>query len=136
MNVAFIEHAQDKIDRNQRRGNQHRLVGQRRLESLGRTLIGGLYTRWHAHFVFHFVHRLDGVAQGYVRRQIERERHYGKLTLVVHGDGNGGGLHVREGIERDLAAIGKRRRGGNRGGDGGAAGGSPARLGNKPAHGR
>ncbi len=110
MNVAFIEDAQDEIDRDQRRGNQHRLVGQRRLEGLGRALIGGLDAGRHAHFVFHFVHGLDGVAQGCVRSQVERERHHGKLALVVHGDGNGGRLHVREGAERDLAAVRKRRR--------------------------
>ena len=56
MNVAFIKDAQDQINRNQRRRNQHRLVGQGRLERLGRALIGGLDARRHVHFVVHFVH--------------------------------------------------------------------------------
>ena len=114
MNVAFIQHAQHEIHRNQRGGNQHRLVGQRRLEGRGRALIGGLYTRRHPHIGLHFVHRRHGVAQGYARSQIERQRNHGKLALVVHRDGNGGRLHAREGIERDLAAIRKNQRGVNR----------------------
>ena len=96
MNIAFIEDAQDEIDRNQRRGNQHRLISQRRLEGLGRTLIGRLYARRHAHFVFHLVHGLDGVTQRCTRRQVERERNHRKLTLVVHRNGNRRRLHVSE----------------------------------------
>ena len=114
MNVAFIEDAQDKIDRNQRRGNQHRLVCQGGLERLGSSLICGLNTGRHSHLVVHFVYGRDGVTQGCRRSQVERERNHWKLTLVVHRDGNGCRLQVREAIEWDLAAIRKRRGGLNR----------------------
>ena len=38
VNVAFVQHAQHDVDRHQRRQNQHRLVGQRRLKRLRRAL--------------------------------------------------------------------------------------------------
>ncbi len=45
MDIALVEHAQDDIDRDQRGGDQDRLVGQGLLEDLGRALEAAMHRR-------------------------------------------------------------------------------------------
>ena len=83
MDVAFIEHAQHDVHREQRRQNQPRHIGERRLERLRGALKAAVNVGGHANLTFNFLRGIDGFTKRHAQRQIERERHRWKLPLVI-----------------------------------------------------
>ena len=90
MNVAFVQHSQHDIDSDQRRQNQQRLVGERRLKrpapcpgSWGDTEAGRPIS------LSTLLNRVHGIAERSAWRQIEGERHDGKLPLMVDRERRG-----------------------------------------------
>ena len=110
MNIALVQNSQHDIDRNERRQDQYGLVGERGQERRRSSLKGRLNGRRHVAFVLDFVYGVNRVAQRSLARQVERKGDHRKLTLMIHGEGNIGFLHVGEGRQRHLPAIGERRR--------------------------
>ncbi len=76
---AFIEHPQNDVHRHQRREDQPRLVGQRALERLCRTLEAADDRGGHADLVLGLIEHAHGIAQGdpgcQVERQVRRRKH-------------------------------------------------------------
>ena len=106
MNEALIQNAKHDVDRAERGGDQIGLVLQRSLKGLGRSAKSCLNGGGHAQFGLRVVDDVDRVAQCDARRQIEGNRHGGILALVVDGQRCDGGLVVRDGGQRNLAAGG------------------------------
>ncbi len=80
---ALVEHAEDEIDDEQRRGDEDRHARQRVSECLGVALKARLQRERLAQVFFDLLdgaHRLTDRGAG---REVERDRHRGKLTLVV-----------------------------------------------------
>src|ERR1700732_2359779 len=102
MNVTLVKHAQDDVYGDERRQNQPGLVRQGGLERLGGSLEGWANVGGNSELQdrgFDIFHR---VAQGYSLSKVERYRYRRKLPLVVHGEGRGHHLKVRERAERHL----------------------------------
>ena len=85
MDVALVQHAQHDVDRDERREDQQRLVGQRGLERLRRCPGSGAWMlARHVRVPSCALSiAVDRVAQRRAGRQVERERHDGKLALVI-----------------------------------------------------
>ena len=84
MNVAFVQHAQDDVDRDECGKNQQRLIPKRVFESAC-AVPWNFRTMLARHFqfaacAFDFAH---GFAERDARRQIERDRGCRKLSLPV-----------------------------------------------------
>ena len=60
----------------------------------------------HAHLLLHLGNHFRGFAQRFSRRQVERDGHYRKLSLVVDGQRGLGRFKVAEGRQRHLRAGG------------------------------
>ena len=106
---ALIEHAQDDIDRQQRRQDQQRHSRQRFLERLRVALEGGLQSCRHAEFALRGVDRLRRLTERDIGREVEADRHRRKLALMAdrkrsHGHGRpfgeGGKRHQLAGVRR------------------------------------
>ena len=85
VDVTFVENAQHDVHRDQRRQNQDRFVGQRRLERGGRALKGRLNTERHTDILLDFVNRFRGVAERSIGSEIERDGDDRKLSLMIDG---------------------------------------------------
>ena len=68
VNIALVEHAQHNINSNERRQNQKRFIGQRRLECGCRALEAGVDARRHLDALLDTIHSFDCVPQGLSRR--------------------------------------------------------------------
>jgi hypothetical protein len=96
MDVAFIQDAEDDINRQKRGKDEKSLAGngiQKGLGSPGKTGLDGFRQ---FDFLFHGVDFLHGVSQGEAGREVKRQGYGGKLALMVHGDGSSGGLVMRD----------------------------------------
>ncbi len=71
MNVALVEHAEHDVDREQGRGDQHRLAGKRLLESGGRAREDAVHRRRHVDVLHGLRDRPGRIAQGHAGLQIE-----------------------------------------------------------------
>ena len=106
---AFVEHAEDDVDDDQRGRDQRRLAAQRGLESLRVALEGRDDRRRHADLARRLVDRVDGLAERDAGLQIERDGHRRELALM--GDqqrADAVAVDVDEGRQRHRAA-GQRR---------------------------
>ena len=74
MDVALVENAENDIHRDDRRENQQRLVGQRRLEGLRRALERRLHAQRHSAFALRLFDGLGRLAQRHARREVEGNR--------------------------------------------------------------
>jgi hypothetical protein len=84
MDRAFIEHAEDQIDRDDRGQDQDGRGGERRLESLGVALEARRDCRRHVQRGRLSAHGGNRRADSRAGRQIEAERDRRKLVLVIH----------------------------------------------------
>ena len=84
MDVALVQHAQHDVDHEDRGGDQQRRGGERLLECLSRSLERALQRRGHLEVVAHPLDGIDGLSERRAGRQVERQRHRWKLTLMVH----------------------------------------------------
>ena len=85
MHEALIQHAENDVDRHQRREDQPRLAGQRTLERLGRALEVADDGGRHADFVLGLVEHDHRIAQRHAGRQVERQ--VGRREHAVMADG-------------------------------------------------
>ena len=83
MDITLVQHAQNDVDRHQRGENQIGLALQRTLKGLGGALEASGDGRGQAHVCGNAVDRIDRLAQRRAGRQVERQRHGGKLALVI-----------------------------------------------------
>ena len=104
VNEALVEHAENEVDRDQRGQDQDRLIGQRRLEGLGRPLEAPAKRRGEAGLTLGALDRLHGVAQRHAQGQVERQRHGRELPLVAHQQRRRARREAGEGAERHLRA--------------------------------
>ena len=80
---AFVEHAEDEIDDEERRGDQERRARQRRLEGLGVALEARGQRKRLAELVLDLLDGADRLPDRDARREIERDRHRRELALMV-----------------------------------------------------
>src|SRR5207249_5488739 len=104
MDVALVQNTQHQVDGHQRGQDQDRLVGERGLERLRRTLKLSLYAGWEPDFRLGAVDGLNCVAQRSARGNVERERDDRELPLMIDGERGRAWFEFREGSERDLAS--------------------------------
>ncbi|MCY1398095.1 hypothetical protein D9M71_131210 [compost metagenome] len=106
MYETFVEHAQDDVNRHQRRENQPRLARQRTLESLGRALEGADDRTGHAQLGHGLVEDAHGIAQGHARGQVEGQVGGGKQAVMGDRQWAGAGrLDPRQRRQRDHFAT-------------------------------
>src|SRR5579863_9094369 len=106
MDQAFVQHAQDDVDRDERGGDQQGFVGERLLVGFGSTGEGGVNGGGDVNLAARLFDRVYRLTQGNVRRQIEGDGDRREQTLVIHGERGGGGNVMRDGAERDFRATG------------------------------
>ena len=106
MDVALVEHPEDDVDREERRGDQQRLVRERGLEDLRGALEAGLDAGGEPERTHRGFDRGHRVSQRDARRQVEGQRHRRELRLVVHRERGPGGLVSAQRAERHHAALG------------------------------
>ena len=80
---ALVEHAEDEVDDEERRGDEDRRARQRRAERLGVALEAGLQRQRLAQLFFDLLDGADRLADRGARREIERDRHRRELALMV-----------------------------------------------------
>ena len=83
MDQALIEHAEDQVDDEERRGDQDRRARQRRGEGLRVALKARLQRQRLAELLFDLLDGGDRLTDRRARLEIERDRHRGKLALMV-----------------------------------------------------
>ena len=86
MNQALVKDAKDNVDSDQRGENEVGLVLERILESLRRSLEGGVHGGRHSHVALSLLERGYSITERDVRGEIESESNSGILTLVIHGE--------------------------------------------------
>ena len=75
VDIAFIQHAQQHIDHQQRGGDQHDLAGLRRLECRRVAAVAGEYAHRHIELALELLDAPGGIAQRRAGREIEGDRH-------------------------------------------------------------
>src|SRR5947209_5628657 len=100
MDQAFIEHAQNDINRDQRRDDQQWLALRRVFESRSRSLEASMEAGRNSQFTLSALHYSSGIAQRHARRKIERDGHSRKEALVVY---------LQRGISRLVMSKGRER---------------------------
>ena len=108
VDVALVEDAEDQVDHEQGRQDQHRHGAQRGLEGLGVALEGADQRRRHPHLALGLLDGLGGGAERSALRQVEADGDGRELPLVA--DRQRLGLARRplgEGRERHLLARGR-----------------------------
>ncbi len=98
---AFVEHAEDDVDGDERGENQERLIRERVGERRSGALETRLQARGHVQVFLDFVDGGDGAAERCVRREIERDGDGGELALMGDRKRLGGLLEMSKGTERD-----------------------------------
>ncbi len=83
MDQAFVEHAEDEIDDEQRCGYQDRRALQRCAERLGVALKAGLQRERGVQLFFSRLNAAYRLADRGARCEVERDRHRGELALMV-----------------------------------------------------
>src|ERR1700733_9752864 len=106
MNVAFIQHAENDIHGHERSEDQDRLIRQRGLKSLRRSLESGVNALWKAKVFLGLLDGVDGLAERCALLQVEGKRDHRKLPLVVDGDRRELRRILGEGAERNLRPVG------------------------------
>jgi len=85
MDKALVKNAENDVNGYQGCEDQHGLVGAERLKGRGSPLEARLYTRGHLELLLYFRHSGHRLSQRRSIRNIERNGHDGKLTLMGHG---------------------------------------------------
>src|ERR1043166_1953212 len=104
MDVAFVEDAENDIDSHESGQNQKRLVYQRCLKRLGRSLKTGLNARRHPQLLLGFIDGAYCIAKRSTGRKIERNVNHGKLALMIDGKRSVDGLQKRKGTNGNSSA--------------------------------
>ena len=86
VNEAFVEHAEDEVDDQQRGRDQIGRRRQRRLEGLRRALERPGQCRRNAEIGLDLLNRRHRIAERRPSRQIEAHRHRWELALMVDGE--------------------------------------------------
>ena len=107
MDEALVEHAQDDVNRGQRGGDQHRLLGERLLVGLRGAGEGAAHGGRHADLDLVRVDDIDRVAQRTPRREVERDGHRRELALVADRGGRRAWAVLGHGGDRHHAAAGR-----------------------------
>ena len=109
MNIALVQHAQNDVDRDQRRDNEPGRTFKRILERLRRALEGAGDRLGDVDHHCGGVNSVDGLPERHARRKVEGDRHCGELCLVVHRQiGHMAGVEFHQRRERHLLS-GRRR---------------------------
>jgi hypothetical protein len=87
--VTLIKDPEHNVDRHERGQDQERLVGQRGLESLSRTLEAAPDAGGQPDLTRGRIDRLDGLPERYPGCQVEGDCRCGKLTLPADDEGPG-----------------------------------------------
>ena len=82
MDHAFVEHAENDVNRDHRGGDQQRLVGQRGLKGLSRALKAALDRRGQTDLVAGNLNAANRVTERQSRRKIEGQSNRRKLALM------------------------------------------------------
>ena len=110
MNEAFIEDAEHDVDRDQRRQDQKRLIGQRINERSGGALERGLEAGREMDISRGLVDIGDGLPERGIRGEIEGDGNGRELSLMIDAERFCGGGDVGKRIERHNArGLGSRR---------------------------
>ena len=80
---TFVEHAEHDIDCRDRREDQIELARQGSLKRAERALIGSCERLRQSNVLLRFANLVDSVAKRGARREIERNRHRGKLPEML-----------------------------------------------------
>ena len=107
MDQAFVEDAQHQVDRQERGGDEDRLVGQGGLEGLGGAHEAAADGGREPDLLLGLVDGRDRVAQGHAHGQVEGDGDRGQLALVVDRQGGVLQLVVGEGGERHQRPLGR-----------------------------
>ena len=83
VNIAFVQHAKDDVDRDDCCKDEQRLAGERRLERSRRALECAHEGGRHLKAILGCADRLRRLSERHARRQIERQRYRRKLALMV-----------------------------------------------------
>ena len=83
MDVAFIEDAEDDVDRHEGRKDQEGLVGKRCPENLGRALEAPADARRQLQLGRRVFHRLHRLSEGRALCQVKGDRHRRELSLTA-----------------------------------------------------
>ena len=86
MNIAFVQHAQNNVDRDDGCKNQEGFTRERVLKCRGRSLKRGMDARRQLNILLYLLDGLGGIAQGSPRRQVEGKCYHRKLSLMVDGE--------------------------------------------------
>src|SRR5215510_12649105 len=105
MDVALVEDAEDDVDGDQRSEDEQRLVGERGLEGLGRSLERGAEARRETETTGGGLDGGDGVAEGDPGGEVEGEGDGGKLPLVVDREWRRTRRESRDRGERHLRTV-------------------------------
>ena len=105
VDVAFVEHAQQDVDRQHRRQQQHALSGERLLEELGIAGKAGDDALGEIGLALDRMYGFDRLAERHVGRQIERNRHGRLLRLTIDLQRSDGAAHRRHFVQRNETAA-------------------------------
>ena len=94
MDKAFVQNAQHDVERGQSRQDEHHLVAHRVAEHLGRALKTAHYGGGHAQAHPGGVDGRLRLGKRSPRRQVEGQRHCGKLPLMGYGKRRKGGGYL------------------------------------------
>src|ERR1041385_4991709 len=107
MDEALVKNSEHDVNGGQRGDNQERSARKGGLKCLQCSRITTVDRARHSNGLFHLADANDGISKRDPRRKVERERHGGKLSLVIYGDGRGGRLIFCNGAQwNDGTAIG------------------------------
>ncbi len=105
MNEAFVENAENDVDSNERGEDEDGFIRERILECGRSTLKFSLNAGRHVEVGLGGVDGVNGVAEGGIGREIERESDDGKLALMIEGERGGISFGSCEGRQRNLRAV-------------------------------
>src|ERR1019366_1102653 len=105
MNVTLVENAEHDVHGEQRREDQHRLVGQRGLKRLRGSLEGAANAGRHMNVALRLVDDVDRVSERDALLQVEGDCHRGELPLMIDRERRCRWFVVSNGAERNLTTI-------------------------------
>ena len=107
MHEAFVEHAEDNIDGDQRRKNQQRLIGERALKHSRRTLETAHQRGRRAELLHGLFDGRGGLRQRSAGGQVERNRRGHELPLMMDRERRRRHFPARKGGERNQRRYGR-----------------------------
>ena len=106
VNEALVQDAEYDVDGNERREDENWLIGKRVLECSGCSLEFSLNAGRQFRVGLGLINGFDSVAERDTGREVEREGHDGKLTLMIQRERRAIGFDASKCSERNLRAVG------------------------------